>query len=158
MKIVLFQPEIPQNTGNIARTCVVTGNSLVLVKPLGFSLSEKQTRRAGLDYWNQLDLTLIDDLPTFLQMHVGNFYFFSSHASQCYTQIPYKENDCLIFGSETSGLPPIFHEKWPHLFYTIAQKDKTRCLNVSNAVAVIIYESWRQQQFVGARPLQRESK
>jgi tRNA (cytidine/uridine-2'-O-)-methyltransferase len=147
MKIILFEPEIPQNTGNIVRTCAITNTSLILVRPLGFSTSKRQLRRAGLDYWDEVSITEIDDLFAYLQETTQPFYFFSSKGQKKYTDISYSLDATLIFGSETKGLSPIFHEKWPELFITIPMKEKARCLNLSNTVAIALYEALRQTQF-----------
>src|SRR6185503_4371948 len=106
MKIILFQPQIPQNTGNIVRTCSATGSDLVLVTPLGFSTSDRWLKRAGLDYWLGVSVEMIDDLETYLDHFPFPFYFFSSHAKKRYTEVSYDPKGALIFGSETSGLPP----------------------------------------------------
>ena len=108
MKIVLFQPQIPQNTGNIVRTCSVTGSSLLLVRPLGFSVTDRWLKRAGLDYWEGVNVSFADDLELLLDQTPHNFYFFSSKADQKYTSLKYTRDDFLIFGSETSGLPEHF--------------------------------------------------
>ncbi len=150
MNIILFQPQIPQNAGNIVRTCKVTGSRLFLVKPLGFHTSDRALKRAGLDYWDGVDVNTIDDLEAFLDNESHRFYFFSAHADTHYTEAKYGENDYLIFGSETSGLPQKFWEKWPEHFYTIPKRDETRCLNLANAVSIVLYEAWRQQDFIGA--------
>jgi tRNA (cytidine/uridine-2'-O-)-methyltransferase len=147
VKIVLFQPQIPQNTGNIARTCAVTGSSLILVKPLGFSTSQRRLKRAGLDYWDGVDVTLIDNLESVLETTPSSFYFFSSHAKPLYTEVSYKPDDLLIFGSETSGLPQLFRERWPEKFCTIPMKKNQRCLNLASSVAIVLYEAWRQSKF-----------
>ena len=147
MKIILFQPEIPQNTGNIVRTCSVTGTDLILVKPLGFSTSSRMLKRSGLDYWNEVNIEEIDDLLLFLESQTSPFYFFSSKASKNYTEIEYKEDAILIFGSESKGLPPIFNEKWNEKFVKIPMKENARCLNISNSVSIGIYEALRQQNF-----------
>ncbi|MBT3393995.1 MAG: tRNA (cytidine(34)-2'-O)-methyltransferase [Waddliaceae bacterium] len=144
MKVVLFQPDIPQNTGNIARTCAVTGSSLTLVKPLGFSISDRYLKRAGLDYWNDVNVDTIDNLESYLEGQNNNFYFFSSKATKLYTDVTYGSDDILIFGSETQGLPQHFYEKWPEKFVTIPMVDNSRCLNISNAAAVAVYEALRQ--------------
>ncbi|MEI8365615.1 MAG: tRNA (cytidine(34)-2'-O)-methyltransferase [Parachlamydiaceae bacterium] len=144
-KIILFQPQIPQNTGNIVRTCSVTGSSLVLVRPLGFSVSNRWLKRAGLDYWEGVDVSYIDDLETFLEQTPHNFYFFSSKAPQSYTSISFKSDDLLIFGSETSGLPSHFTEKWPERFATIPMISGARCLNLATSVGIVLYEALRQQ-------------
>lgn len=146
MEVVLFQPEIPQNTGNIARTCAVTGTKLTLVRPLGFNLSSRQLKRAGLDYWNDLDLTLVDQFEP-----KKNCYFFSTKAKSIYTDIEFDEEAQLIFGSETSGLPPEVHATWQEHFYKIPMRPKARSLNLSNSVAIILYEALRQHLFKGLR-------
>ena len=148
MEIILFQPQIPQNTGNIVRTCAVTGSALTLVRPLGFSTSARMLKRAGLDYWENVTVTLIDDLVQYLSNTSKNFYFYSSHAEKPYTETAYLPDDLLIFGSETAGLPALYRERWPERFRTIPMRENNRCLNLANAVSVVIYEAWRQQQFV----------
>ena len=147
MKIVLFQPQIPQNTGNIARTCAVTGSDLLLVRPLGFSTSSRHLKRAGLDYWGDVSVQEIDDLMTYLESSASPFFFFSSKASSCYIQAPFTMDSLLIFGSETSGLPEAFWIRWPHLFYRIPMHKESRCLNLSCSAAVVVYEAWRQLNF-----------
>jgi tRNA (cytidine/uridine-2'-O-)-methyltransferase len=144
MEIVLYQPEIPQNTGNIVRTCSVTGCSLTLVRPLGFSVSDKTLKRAGLDYWNEVDIKYIDDLEEYLNATSRQFYFFSSKAKQSHFEISYTPTDLLIFGSETSGLDPKFYKKWPERFVKIPMLSSARCLNLSNSVAIAVYEALRQ--------------
>lgn len=144
MEIVLYQPEIPQNTGNIVRTCSVTGCSLTLVRPLGFSVSDKTLKRAGLDYWNEVDIKYIDDLEEYLNATSHQFYFFSSKAKQSHFEISYTPTDLLIFGSETSGLDPKFYKKWPERFVKIPMLSSARCLNLSNSVAIAVYEALRQ--------------
>ena len=147
MKIVLFQPDIPQNTGNIVRTCSVTKSSLALVRPLGFSIASRHLKRAGLDYWNEVNIELIDHLDTLLETETKPFYFFSSKSKKTYTEITYTPDDLLIFGSETAGLPPIFFERWPERFYTIPMATGARCLNLSNSVSIVLFEALRQQNF-----------
>lgn len=147
MKVVLFQPQIPQNTGNIVRTCSVSGSELLLVRPLGFSTSNRRLKRAGLDYWEGVDVSYTDNLESYLESMSTPFYFFSSHATKLYTEIAFQPSDHLIFGSETSGLPQAFHQRWPHLFYTIPMKSGARCLNLANAASIVLYEAWRQHSF-----------
>ena len=147
MKIVLFRPQIPQNTGNIVRTCAVTGTELILVTPLGFSTSNRMLKRAGLDYWEGVSVTFIDDLAAYLEQTEHPFFFFSSKASNCYSSCTYSEDAILIFGSETSGMTPYFHERWPERFLTIPMRKNLRCLNLSNAASIVIYEALRQQGF-----------
>ena len=147
MKIVLYQPRIPQNAGNIIRTCAVTGSDLIMVTPLGFSTSNRMLKRAGLDYWEGVQVDMIDDLISYLESYEGNFYFLSSKVNKHYTEVEYQENDLLIFGSETDGLPDIYHERWPEKFLTIPMIPDSRCLNLSNSAAIVTYEAWRQQGF-----------
>lgn len=147
MKVILFQPEIPQNTGNIIRSCSATQVDLILVKPLGFSLSSRMVKRAGLDYFADVSIQTISSLDDYLNSTSDPFYFFSSKGKQSFTDVSYPENTLLIFGSETSGLPPSFLEKWPERFVKIPIKSTARCLNLSNSVAVAIYEGLRQQSF-----------
>ncbi len=146
MKIILFEPQIPQNTGNIVRTCSVTGSSLYLVKPLGFSTSSRMLKRAGLDYWNEVNINYIENLEEFLTPE-KRFYFFSIQGKKSYTEIAYQPNDYLIFGSEVSGLPLLFHQKYPDLFCKVPMKENSRCLNLANTVAIVLYETLRQQNF-----------
>ena len=146
MKVILFQPEIPQNTGNIVRTCGVTQTGLALVRPYSFSLSSRFVKRAGLDYWDDVTIEEIEDLERFLQSTTHPFYFFSSKVEKSYTDVTYEEDSLLIFGNETSGLPSRFFERWPDRFITIPMKKKGRCLNLSNSVAIAIYEALRQQR------------
>ncbi len=150
MEIILYQPQIPQNTGNIIRTCHVTGSSLTLVKPLGFDTSNRMLKRAGLDYFTRVQVKEIDNLETYLTQTKENFYFYSSHGSTLYTKAQYKLGDKLIFGSETFGLNPAFLKKWPDRFLKIPMLPDSRCLNLSNAVAIVIYEAWKQNQFEGS--------
>lgn len=147
MKIVLFQPQIPQNAGNIARTCAATGTSLVLVRPFGFSTNSRQLKRAGLDYWSDVAIEEIEDLTTYLENEEEPFYFFSSKAKQPYINGAYTSQSTLIFGSETAGLPEIFWQKWPEKFLKIPMKETARCLNLSNSVAIALYEALRQNGF-----------
>lgn len=147
MKIVLFQPDIPQNTGNIVRTCSVTSTSLTLVRPLGFSISSRHLKRAGLDYWDEVQIDLVDNLEELLEKETKPFYFFSSKVARPYTEASYTSDSILIFGSETAGLPNIFFERWPEKFYTIPMASNARCLNLSNSVSIVLFEGLRQQHF-----------
>lgn len=148
MRIILYQPQIPQNTGNIVRTCSVSNSKLTLIEPLGFSTSERMLKRAGLDYWDQADIEILPSLEELLKNHAGAFYFFSSKAKKNYTNVGYTPNDLLIFGSETRGLDPYFLKRWPEKFLHIPMSSHARCLNLSNAVAIVIYEALRQQDFL----------
>lgn len=147
MKIILYQPQIPQNTGNIVRTCSVTGTELILVEPLGFSINDRWLKRAGLDYWEGVSLTVIDDLEAYLSNALFNFYFFSSHSVKRYTEIVFTANDALIFGSETSGLPQAFFERWPERFITIPMLPSSRCLNLATAAGIGLYGALHQLGF-----------
>lgn len=147
MKIILYQPQIPQNTGNIVRTCAVSGTDLILVGPLGFSVNDRWLKRAGLDYWEGVNVQIINDLEKYLSETSSNFYFYSSKVKKRYTDIPYKKDDLLIFGSETSGLPQAFAEKWPDRFATIPMIEDVRCLNLATSAGIVLYEALRQQGF-----------
>lgn len=144
LKVILVSPEIPQNVGNIARTCAVTGSQLILVRPLTFNLSNRQLKRSGLDYWGDVDVKIVDTLEEVLH---EPFFFFSTKGTRPYTEISYEENVSLIFGSETSGLPQWIHEKWRDHFYTIPMRKEARSLNLSNAAAIVVYEALRQNAF-----------
>ncbi len=140
LNIVLFQPEIPQNTGNIGRTCVLTNCKLHLIKPLGFSLDEKAVRRAGLDYWPQLELEIHESYEALREKYKnGTFYFCTTKGTKYYNEPNFKEGDFLVFGRESKGLPDYI--KVPMVDTT------TRSLNLSNTVAIIAYEGLRQIGF-----------
>jgi len=143
MKIVLFEPEIPQNTGNVVRTCSVTGCGLILVEPLGFSIANRHLRRSGLDYWEGVDVETTDDLENLIDNCSGSFYFFSSRAEKIYTNVSYSHDDLLIFGSETRGLPEKFWRRWPERFVKIPMLPGARCLNLATSVGVAVYEALR---------------
>jgi len=145
LHIVLFQPEIPPNTGNVGRTCVAVGAKLWLVRPLGFRLDEKAVRRAGLDYWQHLDWEVADDWNQLIdRLPGGRFWFFTKHATRAYTEARYKVGDVLVFGSETSGLPKTLLADRQAQAVRIPQSSSVRSLNLSNAVAVAAYEALRQ--------------
>ena len=147
MEIVLFQPDIPQNTGNIVRTCAVTGTRLTLVRPLGFSLAARHVKRAGLDYWGGVEISCVDSLEERISDPSASFYFFSSHAKTPYTDVSYSSDSILIFGSETKGLPSYLRERWPERFLTIPMRHGSRCLNLANSASIVLYEAWRQNHF-----------
>ncbi len=149
MNIVLVYPEIPQNTGNIARTCAATGSTLHLVKPLGFDIDEKAVRRAGLDYWDKVSLRVYENLDEFFKQNEnGRFWFLSTKADHSYTDVEYSENDYLIFGKETHGLPePLLKENYQQTL-RIPMLPTLRSLNLSNSVAIVLYEALRQLGFV----------
>lgn len=146
MKIVLFQPQIPQNTGNVVRTCAVTGTGLILITPLGFSVANRHLKRAGLDYWEGVKVEFVENLESFLSLH-SSFYFFSSKGTKLYTEIEYEKDSLLIFGSETVGLPEVFRQRWPERFVTIPMRPNVRCLNLATSVGIGLYEALRQQNF-----------
>jgi tRNA (cytidine/uridine-2'-O-)-methyltransferase len=144
MEVILYQPLIPQNTGNIARSCLLMGASLTLVRPLGFSLSEKSLRRAGMDYWNQLEYNVISNLTEYLEQTEKPFFFFSSRGKAFIHEEEMSENHILIFGNEEKGLPEDYHKRWGHLFLKIPMPSGLgRCFNLSNAVAITLYEANR---------------
>lgn len=147
MKVVLFEPQIPQNTGNIVRTCSVTGCGLILVEPLGFSTASRHLKRAGLDYWEGVNLMKIDNLDTFLEETSDPFWFFSSKAKVNYTDVSFTSRDLLIFGSETSGLPAHFEQKYSKRFLRLPMQNDKRCLNLATSAGIAVYEAWRQQGF-----------
>lgn len=144
---MLYHPQIPQNTGNIVRTCKVTGTELILVRPLGFQTDDRSLKRAGLDYWDGVRVTEIDDLMLYLNKVPSSFYFFSSHAKRYYTDFSYKNDSLLIFGSESAGLPSKYLEKWPEKFATLPMQKQSRCLNLATAVGIALYEALRQSHF-----------
>ena len=150
--IVLLEPEIPQNTGNIARTCAATGSSLHLIKPLGFSLEDKYMKRAGLDYWSLLDLHVYENLEDFYEKNPeADIYYFSKKAKHVYTEIAYPKEVYLMFGKETKGIP--VEELKKHLDRTLRMPmlPNLRSLNLSNAVAIATYEVLRQHGFEGLK-------
>ena len=150
--IVLYQPEIPANTGNIARTCVGTNTRLHLIRPLGFSIDDKQVKRAGLDYWKDLDLVVWDSFEEFLEnTEDKHYYLITKFGEKNYSDFDLSnKNDeeiYFIFGRETKGLPKEFREKYNNQCLRIPMSDKVRSLNLSNTAALIIYEALRQQNF-----------
>lgn len=152
INIVLVEPEIPQNTGNIARTCAAIGASLHLVKPLGFEIDDRKLKRAGLDYWDKLDITYYDGLADFFAENPeAEFYCYTTKAKKRYTDIPYPKRVFLMFGKETKGLPEEFLHDNPERCVRIPMRDTLRSLNLSNSVAVAVYEVLRQRDFAGLR-------
>lgn len=146
--IVLVEPEIPANTGNISRTCAVTGAALHLVRPLGFDISDRQLKRAGLDYWKYLDVTLYDNIEDFFEKNrEGRFFFCTTKAKKTYTDIEYQKGDFFIFGKETKGLPePLLAENMDTCI-RIPMLATLRSLNLSNSAAIVVYEALRQVGF-----------
>ncbi len=150
MNVVLVYPEIPQNTGNIARTCAATGAELHLVRPLGFSLDDKYMKRAGLDYWFMTKITVYDSLEDFFQAHPGAaMHFASTKAPRSYAEAVYGPEDFLVFGQETRGLPENLLERVYDRCVRIPMRAQARSLNLSNSVAIVLYEALRQQGFPG---------
>jgi tRNA (cytidine/uridine-2'-O-)-methyltransferase len=151
--IVLVEPEIPQNTGNIARTCAVTGAALHLVRPLGFSVDDRQLKRAGLDYWNQLDIRYYDSFEEIERTYPGaRFFLLSTHASKNYADAEYRDGDFLVFGKETAGLGEELLSRRSGDAVRIPMRNGLRSLNLSNAVALVVYEALRQNGFPGMEP------
>lgn len=147
LNIVLVEPQIPQNTGNIARTCAVTGARLHIVKPMGFTPTDKQLKRAGLDYWHHLDITYYENLGDFFSKNEGNFYYFTTKAQNRYSDVKYTDDCYIIFGREDAGLPEqlLFENK--EKCVRIPMLPTLRSLNLSNSVAIAAYEILRQWDF-----------
>lgn len=154
INIVLHQPEIPQNTGNIARTCAATGASLHLIRPLGFAIDDKKLKRAGLDYWNLLDITYYDDLEDFYGKHPdAKVYYFSTKSNHVYTDIAYPDDVYIMFGKETKGLPEEILQANPDTCVRLPMREGLRSLNLSNTVAIAVYEILRQRNFADLQEL-----
>ncbi len=152
INIVLLEPEIPQNTGNIARTCAATGAALHLIRPLGFAIDDRKLKRAGLDYWDKLDITYYDDLADFYAKNpAAEVYYYSTKAPRAYTEIAYPTPVYLMFGKETKGLPEALLEANLDRVVRIPMRDSLRSLNLSNSVAVGVYEVLRQRGFAELR-------
>ena len=150
LNIVLVEPEIPQNTGNIARTCAATRSRLHLVKPLGFDISEKAVRRAGLDYWHMVDLRVYDSLDHFFAVNPRpDLWLATTKAPRDYTQATFREGCWLMFGKETAGLPEDLRTHWQDRCVRIPMRPDARSLNLANSVAVLTYEALRQLDFPG---------
>ena len=148
LHIVLVEPEIPQNCGNIARTCAATGCALHLIRPLGFDISEKAVKRAGLDYWHLVDVREYENLADFFSKNdVQKMYCLSTKAPRCYTQADLTGDCYLFFGKETKGLPEDFLEQHRESCVRIPMRAEARSLNLSNSVAIAVYEALRQQDF-----------
>ena len=149
--VVLIEPEIPQNAGNIARTCAATGCTLHLVKPLGFEISDKYLRRAGLDYWHLDSVVVHENAEAFFAAcpQDARFHFFTTKARRAYTEAEFREGDYLVFGKETRGLDEELLVKHPEECVRIPMREAARSLNLSNSVAVAVYEGLRQNAFDG---------
>lgn len=150
INIVLYSPEIPQNTGNVSRTCAVTGARLHIIKPIGFEISDRTLKRAGLDYWDKLDVTYYENYKDFLgQNENAELYFFSAHGKSSYADIEYPDNAYLVFGRESVGLPKELVAENFDRSVRIPMRKTLRCLNLSNSVAIAVYEVLRQTGFDG---------
>ena len=150
LNLVLVEPEIPQNTGNVARTCAVTGAALHIVKPMGFTIDDRKLKRAGLDYWDKLDITYYESLADFLEATKDEaLYFFSTKAHLAHSDVVYPKRCFLVFGKETAGLPKDLVAANPDRSVRIPMRDELRCLNLSNSVAIGAYEVLRQQGYPG---------
>lgn len=148
--IVLVEPEIPANTGNIARTCAATGTHLHLVRPLGFDTDDRTLKRAGLDYWHSVHVEYHDSFDEVLSLHPqGRFFYASTRATKVYSQFDYKDGDFFVFGKETKGLPQSLIDANLETCIRMPMTDKVRSLNLSNSAAIIVYEALRQNHFPG---------
>jgi len=156
MNIILHEPEIPHNTGSIGRTCVAAGASLHLIRPLGFSLDEKSVRRAGLDYWEKLDLYTYQNFEDFLSKNPNaKIYMATTKAPNTYADVDYEEDSFIMFGKESAGIPEEILINYKETAIRIPMENDIRSLNLSNSVAIILYEAFRQHSFEG---LQKEGK
>lgn len=148
LNIVLFEPEIPANTGNIGRTCVATGTRLHLIEPLGFRLNEKSVKRAGMDYWEHLDVTRYINYEDFLAKNPGaKIYMASTKAPRCYTEVEYEPDCFIMFGKESAGIPEEILLENQETAVRIPMMSEIRSLNLGNSVAIVLYEALRQNQF-----------
>ncbi|MDE6959379.1 MAG: tRNA (uridine(34)/cytosine(34)/5-carboxymethylaminomethyluridine(34)-2'-O)-methyltransferase TrmL [Lachnospiraceae bacterium] len=148
LNIVLYEPEIPANTGNIGRTCVATGSRLHLIEPLGFRLGEKELRRAGMDYWKDLDVTTYVDYDAFLEKNPGaKIYMATTKGPNLYTEVEFEPDCYLMFGKESAGIPEEILYANQEQAIRIPMKEEIRSLNLSNSVAIVLYEALRQQNF-----------
>ena len=147
INIVMVEPEIPQNTGNIARTCAATGARLHIVKPMGFNIDGKKLKRAGLDYWHYLDITYYDGLEDFFSKNDGAFFYFTTKGRKAHSEVSNPDNCYLLFGKETKGLPEELLIKNPERCVRIPMQGEIRSLNLSNSVAIAVYEVLRQWDY-----------
>ena len=150
MHVVLYAPEIPQNTGNIARTCAATRTHLILIEPLGFELKDKYMKRAGLDYFSMVQIDVLPDFGKLMETYPeARFHFASTKAPRAYTEAQYGPDDFLVFGCETKGLPESLLERAYDRCVRIPMRPDARSLNLANSVAIVLYEALRQQGFPG---------
>ena len=153
LNVVLYEPEIPANTGNIGRTCMATGTRLHLIEPLGFQISDKMLKRAGMDYWDKLDVTVYDCYEDFLEKNpqaVGNMFMATTKAHQTYTDVSYPEDAYIMFGKESAGIPEEILVDNEENAIRIPMNHNIRSLNLSNSVAIVLYEALRQNSFLEA--------
>lgn len=147
--IVLHEPEIPSNTGNIGRTCVATGTHLHLIRPLGFKIDDKKIKRSGMDYWKDLNLTIYDDWDDFLEKNPeARIFYATTKGRNVYSEVEFKDGDFLVFGKESAGIPEEILIKHPHEAIRIPMGRDIRSLNLSNSVAIVLYEALRQNNFM----------
>ena len=150
MNIVLLEPEIPQNTGNIGRTCCATGTKLHLIEPLGFVLNEKNLKRAGMDYWKDLDVETYDCFEDFMEKNPNaKLWMATTKAKHCYTDVEFGEDDFIMFGKESAGIPEEILVKHPETSIRIPMMNNIRSLNLANSVAIVLFEALRQNNFSG---------
>ncbi len=147
LNIVMIEPEIPQNTGNVARTCAATNARLHLVGPMGFKVDDKKLKRAGLDYWNLLDISFYDSIDDFFAKNQGIFFYFSTKAEKAHSEVSYPDNCYIVFGKESAGLPEKLLFENPKTTVRIPMIDDARSLNLSNAIAIGTYEVLRQWNY-----------
>lgn len=148
LNIILHEPEIPGNTGNIGRTCVATGTRLHLIEPLGFQLNDKTVKRAGMDYWDQLDVTRYDDWNDFLERNPGaKIYYATTKGKHVYSDVSFEPDCFIMFGKESAGIPEEILVEYPEECIRIPMIGETRSLNLSNSVAIVLYEALRQNHF-----------
>ena len=156
LNIVLLEPEIPQNTGNIGRTCVATGSRLHLIEPMGFRITEKGLKRAGMDYWQHLDVTIYDNLEDFLEKNnYPKIFYATTKGPQKYTDVKFEDGDYIMFGKESAGIPEKILVENEENCIRIPMGNDIRSLNLSNSVAIVLYEALRQNNFDG---LEREGE
>ena len=154
MNIVLLEPEIPQNTGNIGRTCLATGTKLHLIEPMKFRITDKNLKRAGMDYWKGLDVVIYDSYKDFCEQNPdAKIWYATTKAPQKYTDVSYNEDDFIMFGKESAGIPEEILVEHKETCVRIPMNEDIRSLNLSNSVAVVLYEALRQQNFEGMQDL-----
>lgn len=147
LNIVLLEPQIPQNTGNISRTCAVTGARLHLIKPFGFEISDKHLKRAGLDYWDKLDISVYDNIEEFYERNSGEYFYFTTKGLKIHSEAEYPDNSYLIFGREDKGIPEKILYNNRERCVRIPMRNNLRSLNLSNSVAIGVYEVLRQWSY-----------